>query len=89
MIFGDMRVGQSVTVQCSVDHTCHTYPPTLNLNIPLHNHRLTHTKMDYGTRTTLVTTLLIERDHQTVECSVRHKGGLTAKASKTLNAQCM
>ncbi|XP_061572527.1 uncharacterized protein LOC133428310 isoform X2 [Cololabis saira] len=88
MITGDMRVGKPVTVQCSVDHTCRTNPPLLSLNIPLNSHDLTHTESGYGTRTTLTTTLLIQRDHQTVECSVRHPGGLTAKAYMVLNAQC-
>ncbi|KAM6910452.1 uncharacterized protein FYW49_012389 [Xenentodon cancila] len=88
MITGGMKVGESVTVQCSVDHTCYINPPTLSLNIPLRNHHLTHTKSGDGTRTTLTTTLVIDRDHQTVECSVRHPGGLTAKTSMVLNAEC-
>ncbi|XP_074510099.1 uncharacterized protein LOC141779249 isoform X2 [Sebastes fasciatus] len=89
MISGSMTVGEPVTVQCTVYHTCSTYPPTLSLNIPLRSHSLTHSSMSDGTsKTTLTTTLNIERDHQTVECSVRHYGGLTAKASQTLNAQC-
>ncbi|XP_054478238.1 Schwann cell myelin protein-like isoform X2 [Anoplopoma fimbria] len=89
MIYGSMKVGQAVTVQCTVYHTCSTYPPTLSLNIPLQSHNLIHSSMADGTsKTTLMTTLNIERDQQTVECSVRHTGGLTAKASNTLNAAC-
>ncbi|KAF3839919.1 hypothetical protein F7725_018636 [Dissostichus mawsoni] len=76
MISGSMKVGQSVTVQCYVYHTCSTYPPTLSLNIPLQSPSLAHVSMTDGTsRTTLTTTLNIERDHQTVECSVRHVSG--------------
>ncbi|XP_068592620.1 uncharacterized protein [Cebidichthys violaceus] len=89
MISGSLKVGQPVTVQCTVYHTCSTYPPTLSLNIPLRSHSLTHRSMSDGiSKTTLMTTLNIERDHQSVECSVRHTGGLTAKATKTINAEC-
>ncbi|KAL7393025.1 hypothetical protein ABVT39_005495 [Epinephelus coioides] len=88
-ISGNMKVGQTVTVQCTVRHTCPTYPPTLRLNIPLHSASLSHSTISDGTsKTTLTNTMFIERDHQTVECSVRHTGGITAKASKTLNAEC-
>ncbi|XP_010779215.1 myelin-associated glycoprotein-like [Notothenia coriiceps] len=88
MISGSMKVGESVTVQCYVYHTCSTYPPTLSLNIPLQHHSLVHVMTDGTSRTTLTTTLNIERDHQTVECSVRHKGGQTARATKPLTAKC-
>ncbi|XP_044063589.1 uncharacterized protein LOC122881428 isoform X2 [Siniperca chuatsi] len=89
MIYGNMKVGQSVRVQCTVYHTCPTKAPTISINIPLQSHSLTHTSLSDGTyKTTLMTTLNIEKDHQTVECSVRHTGGITAAASKTLNAEC-
>uniref|UniRef100_A0A3P8TBR8 Si:dkey-238d18.10 n=1 Tax=Amphiprion percula TaxID=161767 RepID=A0A3P8TBR8_AMPPE len=87
-IFGRLKVGQTVTVQCSVYHTCSTNPPTLSFNIPLKNHQLRHTEHDATTKTTLTTTLFTERDYQTVTCSVRHPGGRTARASKTLSAEC-
>ncbi|XP_008283246.1 uncharacterized protein LOC103359609 isoform X2 [Stegastes partitus] len=87
-ILGRLKVGQSVTVQCSVSHTCSTNPPTLSLNIPLRNHHLRKTQYEATTKTTLTTTLFIERDYQIVECSVRHPGGATAKASRTLSAEC-
>lgn len=89
LIFGNRKVGQSVTVQCTVYHTCPSYPPTLSLNIQLQRHSLTHSSMSDGTsKTTLTTTLDIEKDYQTVKCSVRHTGGLKAEASQTLNAEC-
>lgn len=90
MISGDRRVGQSVKVQCSVYHTCITNPPNLLLSIPLKNSRLDTTSLSNGlSKTTLTTVLKIERDLQTVECSVYHTGGLTATASTTFNAACM
>ncbi|XP_039661215.1 uncharacterized protein LOC120561937 [Perca fluviatilis] len=88
-IYGDRKVGQSVTVQCTASHTCSIYPPDLSLNIPLRSHSLTHSSGSGGTtETTLTTTLNIERDHQTVQCSVRHMGGHTVTATQTLNAEC-
>lgn len=89
MISGNMMVGQSVTVQCSVYHMCPTNPPRLQLNIPLQSHRLSTTMVPGEvSKTTLMTTMTIERDLQTVDCSARYTGGLTATASKVLNAEC-
>nr|XP_046255332.1 uncharacterized protein LOC124064705 [Scatophagus argus] len=88
-ISGEMKVGQSVTVQCTVYHTCPTNPPTLSLNIPRQHHSVIHSVISGTTfKTTLTDTMEIVRDLQTVECSVRHTGGITARASKTLNAEC-
>ncbi|XP_069549453.1 uncharacterized protein [Brachyistius frenatus] len=87
-IFGNMKVGQSVTVHCAVYHSCPTKPPNLSLNV-LQNQRVTQiAQTDGRVKMTLTATLLIERDHQTVECLVRHTGGLTARAYKTLSAEC-
>lgn len=89
MISGDMRVGQSVTVQCSVYHSCFTEPPSLRLNIPLQRHKFDTLSMADGTfKTTLTTQLDLVKDHQTVECTVQHTGGQRAKSSKTFNAKC-
>uniref|UniRef100_A0A669F2Q1 Uncharacterized LOC102079322 n=1 Tax=Oreochromis niloticus TaxID=8128 RepID=A0A669F2Q1_ORENI len=88
-IFGNTEVGQSVTVQCSVYHTCPTYPPSLRLNIPLRNERLTHSPLSDGrSKIMLTTTLFIEKEYQTVECYVQHRGGRSASASKTLTSNC-
>lgn len=90
VIIGEMKVGNSVTVQCTVDHTCRTDPPTLSLDIPLQGHSLTHShRSDGTTTTTLSTTLTIKKSQHTVECRVRHYGGRTAKTYQTLNARCM
>lgn len=89
MFFGNMRVGGTVKVQCSVHHTCPTDPPTLSLNMAIERQHLSHRWLSDGTyTTTLMATMLIGRDHQTVECSAQHFGGLTARASKALNAKC-
>lgn len=89
LISGDMSVGQSVTVQCSVYHSCFTNPPTLSLNIPLQRHKVDTSLMTDGTfKTTLTTELVIVKDHQTVECSIHHPGGQRAKSSRTFNAKC-
>lgn len=89
MISGNMKVGESVTVQCSVDHTCPSYPPSLRLSFSSLSYTPQTRTSTQGTKTTLVSTVVLERDHQSVECTVRHLGGITAKATKTFNAQCM
>uniref|UniRef100_A0A3B3CFT3 Ig-like domain-containing protein n=1 Tax=Oryzias melastigma TaxID=30732 RepID=A0A3B3CFT3_ORYME len=88
MISGNMKVGESVTVQCSVDHTCPSYPPSLRLSFSSLSYTPQTRTSTQGTKTTLVSTVVLERDHQSVECTVRHLGGITAKATKTFNAQC-
>lgn len=83
------RVGETVEVQCSVHHTCPTNPPILRLNMAMENQQLSHRLADFGTyTTTLKATMLIGRDHQIVECSAQHFGGLTTSASVALNAKC-
>lgn len=89
MISGEMRVGQSVKVQCSIDHTCSNEPPTLDLNIPLrHPTRETFSMADGTSKTILTTQLDLVKDLQTVECSVSHTEGQKAQSSQTLNATC-
>lgn len=87
---GNMKVGQTVTVMCTVYHTCRTFSPTLRLNIPTRGNQPTHYSTSDGTtKTTLTTTLNIKSDLQVVECTVHHTGGVTEKASRTLKAECM
>ncbi|XP_071326759.1 uncharacterized protein [Trachinotus anak] len=88
-ISGEKKVGQSVEVECSVYHTCPTDPPTLTLSIPKRSHRQTLTMISNGIYKTSLTSMLhIEKDHQTVECTVWNLGGLSATTSKTFNAEC-
>ncbi|XP_026226633.1 uncharacterized protein LOC113169450 [Anabas testudineus] len=88
-VSGDRKVGQSVQLHCSVHHTCPTYPPTLTFNSPLRNGRVNHDCSSNGIcKTTLTSTLDIKSDHETVTCSVRHTGGLSASTSRILNAEC-
>ncbi|XP_026227538.1 sialoadhesin-like [Anabas testudineus] len=88
-VSGDTKVGQSVQLHCTVHHTCPTYPPTLTFNSPLRNGRVNHDCSSSGIcKTTLTSTLDIKSDHESVTCSVRHTGGLTASTSGILNAEC-
>uniref|UniRef100_A0A3B3UZF7 Si:dkey-238d18.12 n=1 Tax=Poecilia latipinna TaxID=48699 RepID=A0A3B3UZF7_9TELE len=88
MIFGERKVGNSVTVQCSAQHTCSTRPPTLSFNIAMKDKNVIHTQLSDGTsKTTLTSTLVLEKDFQVVKCTVEHPGGKTATTSETLTAQ--
>ncbi|XP_075882200.1 uncharacterized protein LOC142888052 isoform X3 [Nelusetta ayraudi] len=90
MIAGNMIVGQTVTVKCSVEHTCPTMPPTLHLNIALKSQSVAHSFMSDGTsKTTLTATMIISIDHQTVQCTVKHHGRLEETANLQLNADCV
>lgn len=87
---GNRKVGQTVTVMCTVYHTCRTFPPTLRLNIPTQGNKPTHySRSDGTTETTLTATLNIKSDLQEVECTVSYTGGVTERASQTLKAECM
>nr|XP_020475782.1 uncharacterized protein LOC109971707 isoform X3 [Monopterus albus] len=89
MITGDKKVGQSVLVECTVYHTCPTYPPTLTFGLQVQSHGVTHRPMSDGTyKTTLRATLPIMKEHQPVTCSVRHRSGQTASTTEILNAEC-
>ncbi|GAA6224944.1 myelin-associated glycoprotein-like [Lates japonicus] len=86
---GDMKVGQYVQVECSVYHTCPSNPPTLTLSGQTQSKKIIHTNTPDGTsRTILKSKLLIEKDSQTVECSVWHHSGQRASTFKILNAKC-
>ncbi|XP_029929189.1 uncharacterized protein LOC115374422 isoform X2 [Myripristis murdjan] len=88
-IFGELTVGQEVTVHCTVEHTCPTYPPTLTLSIPARGRRLTDVSLSDGThRTTLINRMVIEKDQELLWCFVRHTGGHTARTYVSLSAQC-
>lgn len=88
-IFGELKVGQEVTVHCTVEHTCPTYPPTLTLGIPTRGRRLTDVSLSDGThRTTLINRMVIEKDQELLWCSVRHPGGHTARTYVSLSSQC-
>lgn len=90
MISGEMRVGNSVTVQCSVYHTCASNLPFLRLNTQMESQILDTKSMTNGLfKTTVTAKLKIEKEQQTVDCTVRHIGGQTAQSLKSFNAKCM
>lgn len=89
MITGNMRVGQTVTVKCSVEHSCPTMPPTLHLNVAQQSQSVSHSLMFDGTfKTTLMATMIIKTDHEIVQCIVRHHGGLEEITYQQLKADC-
>lgn len=89
MFTGSMKVGETVTILCSVEHTCPTMPPTFHLNMAVESEHVTHSfKADGTTETTLTATLIIKNDHQIVQCTAQHQGGFKAMAYKQMNADC-
>ncbi|KAG7469194.1 hypothetical protein MATL_G00126390 [Megalops atlanticus] len=89
LIDGKPKVGQQLSVQCSVYHTCPSTPPTLRLNGPTGTDKVTNTEaQDSKWKATLVRTWAVAQKQQSVTCDVTHPGGLTASASKTITAEC-
>ncbi|XP_017281956.2 sialoadhesin-like isoform X2 [Kryptolebias marmoratus] len=88
-ITGERKVGKTVTVKCSADHTCYRNSPTLSLNIPLKDKHETENSLGGGVyRVILTTTFTIRKQHETIECTVQHYGGKRARTSTAINAQC-
>lgn len=89
MITGSMQVGGTVTITCSVEHTCPTMPPKLHLNVRIEKQHVTQSfKPDGTSRTTLTATMIIKNDFQIVQCTAQHQGGFKVMAVEQLNADC-
>ncbi|XP_037836255.1 uncharacterized protein LOC119617796 [Kryptolebias marmoratus] len=88
-ITGERKVGKTVTVQCSADHTCYRNSPTLSLNIPPKDQHQTENSLGGGVyRVTKTTDFTIMKQDETIECTVQHHGGKRASTSTTIRATC-
>ncbi|KAG9334860.1 hypothetical protein JZ751_006337 [Albula glossodonta] len=83
------RVGETISVQCTAYHSCPAAPPTLSLVGLPGTGKATETEVQDGKwKTTLVQTWVIEEDHQTVTCRVKHPGGQQAEAGLAIYPEC-
>ncbi|XP_053543547.1 uncharacterized protein LOC108277733 isoform X5 [Ictalurus punctatus] len=88
-ITGVPRVGEQVTVSCSVLHTCPPNPPSLSVRKALETDITVHTPVEDGFWETIsVHTFIIKQEEQTVTCKATFHGGQTSEAQINLNAQC-
>ncbi|KAL7832094.1 hypothetical protein AOLI_G00296420 [Acnodon oligacanthus] len=89
-ILGVPRVGEQITVSCSVYHTCPSSPPALSMGKALQTDTTAHAPVQDGVWViTKQHTFSIKEDEQTVTCKATFPGAQTSEASINLNAQCI
>lgn len=88
-ITGLPRVGEQITVSCSVLHTCPPNPPNLSVGKALDTDIIVHNPVQDGFWETIrVHTFVIKEDEQTVTCKATFPGGQTSETQINLKAQC-
>lgn len=88
-VIGIAKVGEPVTVSCSVLHTCPPAPPTLSLSISRGSARSIHTPLHHGMwKATKEITWTVEENDNSVICTVSYTGGQTSKTEISLNPLC-
>ncbi|KAI5099127.1 hypothetical protein C0J45_11266, partial [Silurus meridionalis] len=92
-ISGGAKIGDKITIKCTTYHTCPYEPPSLSLKgIEKHFEKddtlLNRNIGDGKWEITLTREGIVQSETQTIECSVRHSGGLTASTTKIHTAQC-
>uniref|UniRef100_A0A3B1KH15 Ig-like domain-containing protein n=1 Tax=Astyanax mexicanus TaxID=7994 RepID=A0A3B1KH15_ASTMX len=89
-ITGVPRVGEQITVSCSIYHTCPWSPPTLKMGAAQQTDRTEHVpKQDGFWETTKHHTFKIKEDDQSITCKATFSGEQTSEAKIDLNAQCI
>lgn len=88
-LLGIAKVGEQVTLSCSVLHTCPPTPPTLSLSISRGTRESTHTHLHDGKwKTTTEITWTVEEDDKSVTCTVTYAGGQTSNTEIRLKPLC-
>lgn len=88
-ITGIPKVGEQITVSCSVLHTCPPNPPSLSVGNALETDIIVHTPVQDGFwEITGFYTFRIKEEEKTVTCKATFPGGQTSEAQIDLNAQC-
>lgn len=88
-IIGIPRVGEQVTVSCSVLHTCPSKPPSLSVGKALDTDISVHNPVQDGFwELTRIHTFIIKEEEQTVTCKATFHGGKISESQIDLNAQC-
>ncbi|XP_046718568.1 uncharacterized protein LOC124394426 isoform X2 [Silurus meridionalis] len=88
-LLGITKVGESVTLSCSVIHTCPPTPPTLSLSITRGTSQFRHTPIHDGKwKVTREITWIVEENDKSVTCIVSYAGGQTSKTDTSINPIC-
>ncbi|XP_051813399.1 myelin-associated glycoprotein-like [Acanthochromis polyacanthus] len=86
---GEVKEGQTVSVSCSVYHSCPNFPPVLNWNCTEQQH-FSSQQLDKGQwkATSTLTFQVTKADHnRPLLCSVTYRGGRNQKDSTTLKVK--
>ncbi|KAF5906254.1 uncharacterized protein DAT39_004002, partial [Clarias magur] len=87
-IIGVPRVGEQVTVSCSVFHTCPSNPPSLSVGKALETDISVHNpEQDGFWELTRIHTFIIKEEEQTVTCKATFHGGQISESQIYLKAQ--
>lgn len=88
-IIGIPKVGEQVTVSCSVLYTCPPNPPSLSVGKALETDiTVCNPVQDGNWEITRVHTFVIKEEEPIVKCKATFFGGQTSEAQIDLNAQC-
>lgn len=92
-ISGGDKIGETITVRCKTYHTCPYDHPSLSLNGIEKSFRTEDRLEDnyhgggwYVIR--LTRTGVVQSERHEIQCSVRHRGGLSASTVLQHNAKC-
>ena len=86
----EVRAGESVTVSCSVSHSCPPHPPTITWS---HNGSITvqseqQTAGQHQLTSSLTFNAIASDHQQPITCSAQYHGGKKAISSVILNVTC-
>ncbi|XP_047676768.1 uncharacterized protein LOC113643674 isoform X2 [Tachysurus fulvidraco] len=88
-LLGTAKVGEQVTLSCSVIHACPPTPPKLSLSISHGTPNLIHSHLyDGNWKATIEMTWILKESDKSVTCTVSYAGGQTSKTEISLNPLC-
>ncbi|KAK3560905.1 hypothetical protein QTP86_022883 [Hemibagrus guttatus] len=88
-LLGTEKVGEPITLSCSVTHTCPPTPPKLSLSISRGTPNVIHTPLNDGKwKETIEITWTLEENDKSVTCTVSYAGGQSTKTEINLNPLC-
>ncbi|XP_058655180.1 Schwann cell myelin protein-like isoform X2 [Onychostoma macrolepis] len=89
-IYGGERTGDTITVVCSVFHTCPYSKPTIILNDIEGSDKIKDESIKDGLwKITLTRTGVVKTESLSIKCSVTHYGGIKVTATEVKSAKCV
>ncbi|XP_065136667.1 sialoadhesin-like [Paramisgurnus dabryanus] len=89
-IYGGLKIGDRITVECYTYHTCPYRKPNIILKGIEGSDNVDDVHMENGQwKTTLTRTGVVKAERSDIECTVTHHGGRTTRATKSQSAKCV